>query len=178
MKILKRTVLAFGLLTVLGFSSIHASSVGVLDMEKIFSESKVRQDVVEQIEERSKVYQKETAKEEAKLKEKADQLKAKEEILSKEVYQKEVEQYQREYDGAYRNLQEKQMKIQESAEIAQMKIQDKIILIAEEVAQEKKLDLVIPKYAVVYSNATLDITADIQKKLDAQLPKLKLEMNK
>ena len=88
----------------------------------------------------------------------------------KAAFEAKVKAFREKAAKEQRAWQDKKVALNKSTAEALDTIQKSLIDIVKQVAAEKKLNLVISSAQVLHSDASLDITDEVLKRLDAKLP--------
>jgi len=172
-KTAQRTLLAGFLLLVLGLvSPAVAQRFSFLDSQYILEQMPEYQSVQQELEDQSSQWQREVEEKQGKIKEKFDDYQARRPLLSPEEQQKiqnEIQEMERElaelrskrfgYDGDLYKLREEKMR----------PIQDRLLQAIEDVAKEKRSDVVFDRAStgavLIYTNEQYDISNDVLKQM-------------
>lgn len=150
--------------------------IGVVNLQKIMHESKAAQSVRAQLQAKQKSFQADLdTKEKALYNE--DQSLAKEQAAAtdKAAFEAKVKDFKGKAAAAQREVQEKKAQLDKAFAGALDKIQQSVFAAVKDVAAQHKMNVVISGSQVLYADAPLDVTDEVLKKLDAQLPDLKVQ---
>ena len=177
-KLLTRAVLSLAAITMIaGVTPAFAETIGVVNVQKIMKDSKAAQSVRTQLQAKQKSFQAELeAKEKALLAE--DQALAKEQATAKDkaAFEQKVKDFRAKAASAQREVQAKKGQLEKAFADSLEQIQNTVIAIVKEVATEKKMNLVVSSAQVLHADASMDITADVLKRLDAKLPSVSVKI--
>lgn len=150
------------------------TSVGVVNIQKIMRDSKAANSVRAQLKEKQKSFQAELdSKEKALLAE--DQSLVKQSTgADKAAFEQKVKDFRAKAAGAQREVQTKKLQLDKAFAGALEQIQTNVLTIVKEVAAQKKLNVVLTSSQVLYAEDSLDITAEVQQRLDSKLPNVKV----
>lgn len=154
----------------------HAeTSVGVVNIGKIMTESAAAKSMREQAQSKQKAFQADLdSKEKALVKE--DQEIAKQRPnLEKAAYEAKAKEFHARAAAAQREIQNKKLQIDKGIAAAIKQIQTNVMTITQEVAREKKLNLIVSSDQALYADSTLDVTADVLARLNKKLPSVSLK---
>ena len=150
--------------------ALAETAVGVVNFGKITQVSKAATSVQSQVKAKQKALQSEAdAKEKALLAEDQALVKQKD-GADKAGFEAKVKAFREKAAKEQRAWQDKKVGLNKSTAEALDTIQKSLIEVVKQVAAEKKLNLVISSSQVLYSDASLDITDEVLKRLDAKLP--------
>jgi Skp family chaperone for outer membrane proteins len=169
---------ALSLIAAAGFTlttpAFAETNVGVVNIQKIMRDSKAANSVRAQLKEKQKSFQAELdAKEKALLAEDQSLVKQSN-TTDKAAFQEKIKAFQSKAANAQREVAVKKQQLDKAFAGALEQIQTSVIAIVKEIAAQKKLNLVATSSSVLYNDAALDITAEVQQKLDAKLPTVKV----
>jgi outer membrane protein len=177
---MKFKFLAVALLTlVLGnFSFAEAADgnkVAVIDIVKIMNDSLAAKSITEQITKKRDQFQKQITSTEDKLVQENKDLTAQRDKLSQDAFDKKVSAYrekvmknQEQVDGLRRQLDAAYAN-------AVQEVQKYVSEIVTTIAEDKKIEVVIPSQQLLYAKKDLDITAEVLKKLDTKVTKIQVK---
>ncbi len=152
------------LLLLMSFSAFGGNTnIAVVDLKKVAAESKAGKDIEKQMK---------TINNESKsdLLELESQIKSMESSKKTDLDTRKIEELQ---VMLYDMVREKKYKISEAYNKAIEKLNENMKSIISNICKKKKIDLVVPQDAVVYSNKNCeDITAEVIKELNKQCPEM------
>ena len=93
-------------------------------------------------------------------------------LLSPEAFQQRQQEFQNKLRALAKSFEERQGKLRGTSEKASQEIQVKLSEIAGAIAQERGLNLIITGNTVLYAIRGFDISDEVLKRLDEQLPKV------
>lgn len=150
------------------------TTIGVVNIQQIMRDSKAGNSVRNQLKEKQKSFQ-------AELESKEKALIAEDQALAKQsntteatAFQQKVKDFRTKAANAQREVVGKKDKLEKAFAGALKQIQDNVQTIVKEVAAEKKMAVVLPSSQVMYADPTLDITAEVQARLDSKLPSVQV----
>ena len=177
-KLLTRVVLSLAFVTLMaGATPAFAQAIGVVNVQKIMKDSKAAQSVRTQLQAKQKSFQTELeTKEKTLLAE--DQALAKEQATAKDkaAFEKKVKDFRTKAANTQREVQAKKAQLEKAFAGSLEQIQNTVIAIVKEVATEKKMNLVVSSAQVLHSEASMDITAEVLKRLDTKLPSVSVKI--
>ena len=145
-------------------------SIAVIDMQMILRDSRASKSVRPQMEKLRSRYRSAVRKEEEVLREESERLRERGEVLSSEAYAKERRKYETKARAAQTEFRTRKQRIDQAYSAAIEKIQKTMIVEAAKIANERSLDLVLPKSIIILSAKNLDITSEVLEHLDRALP--------
>mgnify|MGYP003387002958 CR=1 FL=1 len=167
----KLWMIALASLTLTATPAMAETNTGVVNIAKIMQSSKAATSVRSQVQAKQKSFQAELdAKEKALLAEDQSLVKLSKESTDKAAFEKKVKDFRAKAATEQRAIQTKKAQLDKAFASALEDIQKNVTDIVKQVANEKKLNLVVPSSQVLYSDAALDITDDVLSRLDSKLP--------
>ena len=183
-KILKVFCAVFAILASAPFSSSvlaevsHEAMIGVVDVEKILRDSEASQSIRPTINEMRKDFQKQVSEHEQKLRRAEQELNRQRAILAPEAFAKKRRTFSEQARKAQTRVQERRRDLDRAFNETKNKILQNLIIVAQELATEKKLNVLLEKRKVFISAKKLDLTPDIIKRLNKRLPKVSIDTSK
>lgn len=149
--------------------------IAILDMAKVIETSVAGKSVSDQLKKKREALQ-------AEAKEFEKSLREKEEILIKQKKELEAKDFEAKKVAFEKEVMEtRQTVLTKNSQIEKMKIsalkilQEKVAKATADVADEKKIQVVLSRDAVVIAQQGLDITAEVLKRLDAEVKSVPLK---
>jgi len=150
----------------------------VIDIQRILRESTAAQSVRSQLDERRGKLRDEFAKLENELRSAEQELERQRSVLSADAFEEKRHAYERRVGDAQRKADTSRRQLDNAFQGALKQIQTAMLQVAEGVAQQMNLDLVLPRSQVIFVAQDLDITDPVLKGLNAKLPSVKLTEGK
>ncbi|HEX5452970.1 MAG TPA: OmpH family outer membrane protein [Stellaceae bacterium] len=150
-------------------------SVLVVDVQSLLQNSKSAKMVRQQIEQKRAEYAKEISRQEEQLRKARDTLQRQAASLSPTALKQKGSEFQQKVNDLDRSVQAKRQALERSNDAALQKIQSAILHIITDIAKERKANLVLKRSAMVLWDQGFDVTDDVLKKLDEQLPTLTVD---
>lgn len=160
------------LFAVLTITNSNASSIGILDLEKIIKDSKAMRDIQNKVNKKQDEYQKEVSKKQTDLESEQKTIEGKKSVLSKDGFEKEVQKFEKKVDDLKTFVDRKQNSLKKASMESMSKVNENIKEIIGEIAKDKNFDVIIPASQTVYYADSLDITEEVLKKLDKMITKV------
>ena len=160
------------LFAVLTITNSNASSIGILDLEKIIKDSKAMRDIQNKVNKKQDEYQKEVSKKQTDLENEQKTIEGKKSVLSKDGFEKEVQKFEKKVDDLKTFVDRKQNSLKKASMESMSKVNENIKEIIGEIAKDKNFDVIIPASQTVYYADSLDITEEVLKKLDKMITKV------
>jgi outer membrane protein len=144
----------------------------VVDVQSLLQNSKAAKMVRQQIEQKRNEYAKDISHQEETLKQERDALQRQQSSLSAEALNQKGREFQQKVNELDRNVQAKRQALEKSNSEALEKIQESMLKIITEIARDKKANLVFQRGELVLFDQQFDVTDEVLRKLDEQLPTL------
>ncbi len=155
-----------------------AGNLAVVDVQYLLSESKAAKDLEKQLAKQQETFQKEIEGFEEELRGAEQALIKKRETLSEEQFLKEKQVFEGKVLEKRRILQTRKKGLDEAFGKALGTLRGKIVEIVAQIAEEEDIELVVTRQNVVIVEKTIDRTKEVLKRLDKDLPKIKLNVDK
>lgn len=163
-------VVAFVLMFATVAPASAETAIGVVNTAKIMRDSKAAQSVRSQLQTKQKAFQAELDAKEKQLLAEDQALAKQQSSVEKAAFEQKVKEFRTKAANAQREVAQKKMAVEKALESALANVQSTVLQVVKEVAAEKKLNLVVSSGAVLYTDATLDITDEVLKRLNEKLP--------
>jgi Skp family chaperone for outer membrane proteins len=158
--------------------NLPAPVIGVLDVDRILRESAASKSMRPQVEKIRNDYQQEVARQEGALRKAEQDLVQQRTVLSAEVFAQKRREFDERAKKAHGDVQERKRVVEQALHGAVEKIRASTIEVATQIANERQINVVLPRAAVLLSVHSLDITAETMKRLDQKLPNVTVDMPK
>ncbi|MGB8181911.1 MAG: OmpH family outer membrane protein [Stellaceae bacterium] len=150
--------------------------VVIADINQILRDAKSAKDVQSQIDRAMADFSKQVSTSENELQQMRDELERERNTLSSDAFSAKSRQYQQRFDALDRTVQGRRQALQQSYNEAMTKIENAALQIIAQIAGEHKANMVLTRAAVLFAANNLDITAEVTKRLDAQLPAMQVKL--
>ena len=147
-------------------------TIMVVDVQSLLQNSKSAKMVRQQIEEKRNEYAKDISHQEEVLRQERDTLQRQQASLSAEALNQKGREFQQKVNELDRNVQGKRQALERSNAEALEKIQEAMLKIITDIAKDRKANLVFQRSELVLFDQGFDVTDDVLRKLDEQLPTL------
>lgn len=176
--ILRATIFLF-VITLISFKGMPAkaaeSNYAVIDVVKIMGESHAVNDIKEQINVFKEHLQKQAAVEKNKLQNDERSLIQKKNDLSPKDFNEAREKFQSKVQKIQQSFYNKSQNVDKVGGAALNIVQNKVAKIVDSIAKEKKYSIIYQANALAYFPKNKDITEDVVKQLNKELPKVKVK---
>lgn len=153
---------------------VPAPTVGILDVRYVLQESKAAKSLQPQIDKLLKGFQQEIRRRESALRKAEQELLGQRAVLAPEAFAQRRRQFEEQAKKAQREVQTRKRALDRSFAIAKNKIRVAMFEVVKDVADEKKINIVMAKSGVLMSKKELEITAETMKRLNKKLPSVKV----
>jgi len=148
--------------------------VGIIDLQTILKKSKAGQSLEQALLAKSKTINAEIGKTEQGLRAKRQKLEQSRSSLAPAEFQAQLSALQKEFDALRKNASTKRKELEAARNKGLQQISNSLDAVVGDIAKKRGLTLIINKSLVVMAAQEWDITAEVQKGLDAKLPKVSI----
>lgn len=146
--------------------------VMVVDVQALLQNSKAAKMVRDQIEAKRAEYAKEISHQEEVLRQERDTLQRQQPSLTAEQLNVKGREFQAKVNELDRDVQAKRQALERSNADALQKIQEVMVKIINDIAKDRKVNLVFQRNELVLFDQSFDVTDQVLQKLDEQMPTL------
>src|SRR5205823_12445412 len=147
-------------------------TIMVVDVQALLQNSKSAKMVRQQIEQKRTEYAKEISHQEETLRQERDGLQRQQASLSAEQLNQKGKEFQQKVNDLDKSVQGKRQALERSNAEALEKIQEAMLKIITDIAKDRKANLVFQRSELVLFDQGFDVTDEVLRKLDEQLPTL------
>lgn len=148
------------------------SNVAVVNIQAIMRDSMAAKSVREQLEQKQKSFQGEIGKKEEQLQKEDQELAKQRSVLAKDAFEKKLQEFRGRATKVQKEVQSKKALLDGAFERSIGQIQKAVTDIIAAMAKEKQFTVAIPTSQVLYAEPALDITDEVLKRLDKDLPRV------
>ena len=152
------------------------TSIGIIDINKVLTESKAAKDATEQIEKIQKKSEEDSKKEDEQIIQEREKLIEQQSVMAPEAFEVKVADFEKKVQAYQIERQEKLRKLDQMVQGARATILDKVKPIINDYANELGITVILEKNAVVMSADDMDMTDQVIEILNKSLPKIKVEL--
>jgi len=153
-------------------SAATPASILIINSDQLFAQSKVGQNVREQMQTLSKKLQSDSTKAEESLKDEAAKLREQRALLKDDEFAKKVQAFQAKEQATQQKFQERGQALQVGANVARDQIEQTIRPIFAAILKAHGANILLDQSTVLAGGVDLDVTAEAIKALDAKMTKL------
>jgi len=150
--------------------------IAVVDVQRILRDSAASRNIRPQLEKLKQDFQARFKKQEEVLRAANQDLNRQRAILSPEAYEAQRKAFRARASEAQREVQAARRQFDSALATAMRRVHTTLLGITQKYAQEKGIKLILPRSGVLLMKPSFDITAELLKRLDKQLPSLKVEL--
>lgn len=166
-------VLFFGIFA--NGSAQAATSVAVVDIQRILNDSLAAQDVQGKLAEKKNAFQKEFTQYEADLRDKEVKLAKSQSSLSAEEFNKKREEFEKELNEKQKLFQKRRRNLELASAKALAELRKQIVKVVAEISDEDKFDIVMNRQDIILVETSLEITDKVLKKLNETVKTINIE---
>jgi Skp family chaperone for outer membrane proteins len=152
------------------------TSIGIIDINKVLTESKAAIDASKQIEKIQKKSEEDSKNEDDLIIKERERLIEQQSVMAPEAFEIKVADFEKKVQSYQIERQEKLRKLDLMVQNARAKILDEVKPIINEYAKDLGITVILEKNAVVMSADEMDMTDQVIKILNKNLPKIKVEL--
>ncbi|RZO36159.1 MAG: OmpH family outer membrane protein [Rhodospirillaceae bacterium] len=152
--------------------------IGIVDVQKVLRDSKASKSIRPTIDNMRKEFQKQVSEQEQSLRQAEQELSRQRAILAPEAFAQKRRIFGEQARDAQKSVQKRRRDLDRAFNETKNEILKSLIVVAQKVATEKKLNILIEKRFVFISAKKLDVTDEIIKRLDKLLPTVAIDFSK
>jgi Skp family chaperone for outer membrane proteins len=173
------------LILILTFNSINLfanenypnTSIAIVDLNLILSESKAAKDATKQFEIIQKNTEEEIIKSDKEMLEERNKLVEQQSVIAPEAFELKAKDYEKKLQNYQSEKQNKLRSLEGVLQKARNDILENVKPILEKLSKELGVTVILEKNSVLLSATNMDITDDVIKKLNKELPKIKVSLD-
>ncbi len=169
-------VVLFGAASVANADAPPALSIGIVDVQKVLRDSKAAKSIRPEFDKMRKAFQKQVSEQEQRLRQAEQELARQRAILAPEAFTQKRRAFSEEARKAQSSVQARRRLLEKSFNDTKNLILKNLIVVAREVAEVRKLNMLLEKRFVFLSAQTMDVTEEVISLLDKRLPKLTVKL--
>jgi outer membrane protein len=157
---------------------IPVPKIGVIDVQKVLRDSKAAKSVRPEFDKMRKAFQKRVSEQEQQLRQAEQELTRQRAILAPEAFSQKRRSLSEEARRAQNSVKERRRQLDRAFKDTKNEILKNLVMVARQVAEAKKLNMLLEKQFVFLSVKTMDVTNEVIARLDKRLPKLAVKLGK
>ncbi len=148
--------------------------VAVVDYQRVLREAKAAKSIRDQLEARRARYQEEIRELERRLVARERELARQKGVLAPEAFAEKRRAFEEEAARVQRLVQQRRRELDRASAEAFAVVRDTIVRVVSEMADDKGFNLVLPSTAVLLFSPQLDLTEEVLKAVDRELPDVRV----
>lgn len=157
---------------------IPTPKIGVVDVQRVLRDSLAAKSIRPEFDKMRKDFQKQVSAQEQRLRQAEQELTRQRAILAPEAFSQKRRAFSEEARKAQSSVQERRRQLDRAFNDTKNEILKNLVVVARQVAEAKKLNLLLEKRFVFLSATSMDVTKDVIARLDKRLPKLAVKFGK
>ena len=153
------------------------TSIAIVDLNLILSDSKAAKGATKDFEKIQKDTESEIVESDKSMLEERNKLIEQQSVIAPEAFEVKAQDYEKKLQNYQSEKQNKLRKLENVLQTARNEILENVKPILEELSQELGVTVILEKNSVLLSATNMDITDDVIKKLNKQLPKIKVSLD-
>ena len=155
---------------------IPLPKIGIVDVQLVLRDSKAAKSIRPEFDKMRKAFQKQVSEQEQQLRQAEQELSRQRAILAPEAFTQKRRAFSEEARKAQSSVQARRRLLDKSFNDTKNVILKNLIIVAREVADDRKLNMLLEKRFVFLSAKTIDVTEEVIARLDKRLPKLTVNL--
>ncbi len=153
------------------------TSIAIVDLNLILSESKAAKDATKQFEEIQKNTESEIVESDKEMLEERNKLIEQQSVIAPEAFEVKAKDYEKKLQNYQSEKQNKLRKLEGVLQKARNEILEKVKPILENLSKDLGVTVILEKNSVLLSATNMDITDKVIKELNKELPKIKVNLD-
>jgi len=171
------TLIALLILSSISFADQYPNtSIGIIDINKVLTESKAAVDASKQIEQIQKKSEEESKNEDDLIIKEREKLIEQQSVMAPEAFEVKVAEFEKKVQSYQIERQEKLRKLDQMVQKARAQILEEVKPIINDYADELGITVILEKNAVIMSADDMDMTDQVIKILNKNLSKIKVKL--
>ena len=152
------------------------TSIGVLDLNRVLLDSKAAKNAAEEIDKIAKEIEKELLNSDEIMLNEQNKLIEAQSIMAPEAFELKRKEYEEKAQNYNIERQKKLISVEQLVEDSRNEILDKLKPILEQMSETKGITVILEKGTVLLNAETMDITDEVIKTLNKELPKIEVSL--
>ncbi len=178
MKHILTVIIFFTFYTSINAENYPNTSIGVLDLNKVLIEAKAAKNAADEIDKIAKEIENELINSDEDMLKEQNKLIEAQSIMAPEAFELKRKEYEEKVQNYNIERQNKLLSVDRLVEISRNKVLDKLKPILEELSESKGITIILEKGTVLLNAETMDITNEVIKKLNKELPEIEVSLEK
>ncbi len=164
------------LCTVSNAENYPNTSIGVLDLNRVLLDAKAAKNAAEEIDKIAKIIEDELKNSDEKMIKEQNKLIEAQSIMAPEAFELKRKEYEEKVQNYNIERQNKLISVDKLVETSRNEILNNLKPILEEMSETKGITVILEKGTVLLNAETMDITDEVIKKLNKDLPKIEVSL--
>ena len=152
------------------------TSIGVLDLNRVLLDAKAAKKAAEEIDKIAKKIEKELLNSDEIMINEQNKLIEAQSIMAPEAFELKRKEYEEKVQNYNIERQNKLISVEKLIESSRNEVLDKLKPILEEISETKGITVILEKGTVLLNAETMDITSEVIKTLNKELPKIEISL--
>jgi len=152
------------------------TSIGVLDLNRVLLDAKAAKKAADEIDKIAKDIENELMKTDEDMINEQNKLIEAQSIMAPEAFELKRKEYEEKVQNYNIKRQNKLISVEKLVESSRNEILDKLKPILEEMSEKKGITIILEKGTVLLNAETMDITDEVIKSLNKELPKIEVSL--
>ncbi len=152
------------------------TSIGIIDINKVLTESKAAIDATNQIEKIQQKTEEESKNEDELIIKEREKLIEQQSVMAPEAFEVKVSEFEKKVQSYQIEKQDKLRRLDQMVQMARAKILEEVKPIINDYASELGITVILEKNAVILSADDMDMTDQVIQILNKNLPKIKVKL--
>ena len=152
------------------------TSIGVLDLNRVLLDSKAAKSAAEEIDKIAKVIENELIDSDENMVKEQNKLIESQSIMAPEAFELKRKEYEEKVKNYNIERQKKLISIEDLIESSRNEILNELKPILEEISENKGITVILEKGTILLNAETMDITDEVIKTLNKELPKIEVSL--
>ncbi len=170
-------IAAVGVVT-LASTPAFATEFGMVDMQELSKKSTAIASLNKQVEEANAKKTTDAQEKDKALAKEGEEIKKQRNVLAQDAFAKKAQEFDDKVKKIRGEFEERTRVLQAAYATALNQAQKVTLEIVKGLADQKKIDAVLPKGGLLYAKDSMDITDEVVKELNKKLPDVKLDLAK
>ena len=149
-----------------------SSNLGVIDMNEVLQKSDAIAKVREVLDQQNQEFQASITEEELRLRQEERVLNSAKSEISEDEFESRFAQFEKDVVALQRSIQQQQNRFDRSMQQVNTRLEQELVKIVEEIAQDRQLTMVIQRKNVVIYDSTTDVTDEALRRLNERTKNL------
>lgn len=153
-----------------GAAYADGTKIAVVNTQSVMKDSTAFKSINDQLEAKQKAYQADISKQQDALQKNKQELDKQQAALAKEAFAEKVKDFEGKVDSMQKEARTKKMTLDSAYQQSISQIEKTVSDIVADMAKEKGFNVALPLGPLLFADPSLDITADVTKRLNEKLP--------